>query len=79
MVSMAFRIRPGAVHQAISGDRQTVDGSVAGVELGGPLPEASTAEAGTIEIVVGGAIVRVLGRVDARSLAAVIKALRVYS
>lgn len=42
-------------------------------------PKTPTAEAGTIEIVVGGAIVRVLGRVDARSLAAVIKALRVHS
>jgi len=42
-------------------------------------PKASTTEAGTIEIVVGGAIVRVLGRVDARSLAAVIKALRGHS
>lgn len=39
-------------------------------------PKPATDEAGTIEIVIGGATVRVRGRVDARSLAAVIKALR---
>ena len=63
------------------GARRGTDAVVARGAASAPDAGATPAakEPGSIEIVIGGASVRVEGRVDARVLAVVIKALRVAS